>query len=61
MTLLPTVGPGKVGPMQVINTPFSAGVAVALSIDGKEVALIFTSVAVKTLPGPQVEVAVELL
>jgi len=61
MVLLPTIVPGKVGPKHLITVPFSAGVAVALSVDGKEVAFAFSNLAVKTLPGPQVEVAIELL
>ena len=46
-------------PKHSTNVPFSVGVAVPLSVDGKEVALGSNPVpelAVKTLLGPQIEV-----
>ena len=47
------------GPKHSISVPFSAGVAVPLSVDEKEVALVVPNpvldLALKTLPGPQIE------
>ena len=52
-------------PLHSTSVPFSAGVAVPLSVDVKEVALVpgpkpVSALAVKTLPGPQIWGAVEL-
>jgi len=52
------------GPKHSISVPFSAGVAVTLSVDEKEVEAVpnpVSSVAVKAIPAPQVEVTLELL
>ena len=46
------------GPKHSTGMPFSAGIAVPLSVDEKEVAIVPNPVpdlAVKTLPGPQIE------
>jgi len=52
------------GPKHSISVPSRAGVAVTLSVDEKEVALVpnpVSAVAVKAIPAPQVEVTLELL
>jgi len=67
MALPPTLfprSPPLPGPKHSISVPFSAGVAVTFSVDEKEVAAVpnpVSAVAMKTLPGPQVEVTLELL
>ena len=59
MLLLPTLFSSRTllaGPKHSTNVPFSAGVAVPLSVDEKEVALVpnpVKDVAVKASPGPQ--------
>ena len=63
-TLFPRSPPRVPGPKHSISVPSSSGVAVSLSVDEKEVALVpkpVSAVAVKALPGPQVEVTLELL
>ena len=61
MASLPTTAPGKVGPKHLISVPSSAGVAMPLNDDRKEVEFVTSNMAVKTFPGPQVEVETELL
>ena len=58
--MLPTLFPTsleKAGPKHSTRVPFSAGIAVPLSVDEKEVALVVPKpvpdVVVKTLPDPQ--------
>ena len=54
----------RFGPKHSTSVPFSAEVAVPLSVDEKEVALVpnpVTGVAVKALPDPQVAVAPTVL
>ena len=46
------------GPKHSTSVPLSAGAAVPLSVDVKEVAVVpnpVSALAVKTLPGPQIE------
>lgn len=45
--------PGKDGPEHSTSVPSSEGVAFTLRVDGKEVALLLSNMAMKTLPGPQ--------
>ena len=66
--LFPTVFPGcltRFGPKHSTSVPFSSEVAVPLSVDEKEVALVipnpFPGVAMKVLPGPQLDVAPAVL
>ena len=64
----PTRFPGSellASPMHSISIPFSAGVAVPLSVDVNEVALVpgpnsAPELALKSLLGPQIEVEVDL-
>ena len=66
--MFPTMFPGSTllaGPKHSTNVPFSAGVAVPLNVDVKEVALVpgpnpVPGLAMKALPGPQVEEEVDL-
>ena len=64
--LPPTLFPAsldKAGPKHSISVPFSVGLAVPLSVDEKEVALVpnpVPGVAVKSLFGPQVVVEVDI-
>ena len=54
----------KAGPKHSTSVLFSAEVAVPLSVDEKEVALVpnpIPGVAVKALPGPQVDVVLAVL
>jgi len=66
MALPPTLfprSPPLPGPKHSISVPFSAGIAVTLSVDEKEVALTpnpVPDVAVKALPGPQLKEVVPL-
>ena len=63
-TLFPRSPPRVPGPKHSISVPSSAGVAVTLSVDENEVALVpnpVPAVAVKAFPAPQVEVTLELL
>jgi len=63
MALPPTLfprSPPMPGPKHSISVPFSAGVAVTLSVDEKEVVVVpnpVPAMAVKALPGPQLAVA----
>jgi len=55
---------GRPGPKHSTSVPFSAEVAVPLSVDVKEEALVpnpAPGLAVKGLPGPQVDVALAVL
>ena len=61
--MFPTLFSGSTllaGPKHSTSVPFSAGVAVPLSVDEKEVALVpgpkpVSPLAMKALPGPQTE------
>ena len=59
--LSPTLFPEsteKAGPKHSTSVPSSSVVAGPLSVDEKEVALVVINLAVKTPPGPQLEVGV---
>lgn len=53
--------PGKAGPKHSTSVPFNSRVAMPLNVDRNDVPSTFPNLAVKTLPGPQVDVEYTLL